>query len=179
MSAPLGAGGFTQQMGGRVRASKRVPHEFSRRGKRLARAGATLEIRVGPKGYVVPGAYRARCLRVLDGDTAEVVLDLGLRAYQRAMLRIAGVQAPDLKADDPAVSSRAALARDLLAEWLAPGPADLVRWPLRVDIMTKPDPYGRWIADVWALRGPEAPAAERHVNAEMLASGFVDPYPSP
>lgn len=41
--------------------------------------------------------YQAKVLRVIDGDTLEVELDLGLRCYRRERIRILGMDAPETR----------------------------------------------------------------------------------
>ena len=44
----------------------------------------------------VPGfTYRANVVRVIDADTLEVIIDLGIRVFMRLPLRLAHVDAPE------------------------------------------------------------------------------------
>ena len=43
--------------------------------------------------------YNATLIRVLDGDTIEVDLDLGFHVHFRSHLRMAGYDAPELRTD--------------------------------------------------------------------------------
>lgn len=125
-------------------------------------------MRLGPQGYVVPGAYRAVCLRVVDGDTFEALVDLGFRAYQRATLRVAGINAPETHGPE---AVRAARATARLVELLGPRPADFAGWPLRLDVHSR-DPYGRWVAAVHSV----AAGQEVDVGAVLLAEGLAAVY---
>lgn len=41
--------------------------------------------------------YRAKVIRVVDGDTVEVDVDLGFQIHTKMMLRLYGINAPELK----------------------------------------------------------------------------------
>lgn len=74
---------------------------------------------------LLPGPYPATVLRVLDGDTfvARVVIWLDQEIEVRVRLR--GIDAPELKAACPREAELAQAARQMLAEALAAGVAEL------------------------------------------------------
>ena len=81
--------------------------------------------------------YRAELVRVIDGDTIDVDLDLGfdrIRARQR--LRLLGVDTPER--GQPAYQAASDLTRDQLAT-----ATDII-----VNTVRK-DSFGRWLARVW------------------------------
>lgn len=41
--------------------------------------------------------YRAKVIRVVDGDTVEVDVDLGFQIHTKMMLRLYGINAPEMK----------------------------------------------------------------------------------
>lgn len=59
--------------------------------------------------------YDCRVTRVLDGDTVAVELSLGFRMWFYSTVRLAGIQAPELKTGEPGSRAKARLA-DLLLE---------------------------------------------------------------
>ena len=69
--------------------------------------------------------YRARAVRVVDGDTAIWEMDLGLKVRAEASIRIAGVDTPELFSGTD--RERGAQAQQFLDGWVAArnGP----RWP--------------------------------------------------
>lgn len=74
---------------------------------------------------LLPGPYPANILRVIDGDTfvARVVIWLDQQIEVRVRLR--GIDAPELKAACPREAELAQAARQMLAEALAAGVAEL------------------------------------------------------
>ena len=55
-------------------------------------------------------SYFARLIRVVDGDTIEVELDLGLRIYHKAFIRFYGVDTPEMNRKPQREAAEAATA---------------------------------------------------------------------
>lgn len=95
-------------------------------------------------------SYPARAIHVVDGDTIDVILDLGLRLTSTQRLRLLGVNTPELHSKDLETRTAALAAKqfttDMLASWQ---PHDADPWPLLV-ATSKADAFGRWLADVTA-----------------------------
>jgi micrococcal nuclease len=99
-------------------------------------------------GFDFPAvALRGRCLKVVDGDTVDLELDLGfhLRFYGR--FRLLGIDTPELNSKDPVERAAALQAKDQVVQWLNPLPAT-TEWPLLVTTAKDPDSFGRWLATV-------------------------------
>jgi micrococcal nuclease len=96
--------------------------------------------------------YQATVLRIIDGDTIKVDIDLGLKVHTVDSVRLAGLNAPGLSTD------KGKAARDYLVEIL---PVSAV-----VALNTvKPEKYGRWLAHV--LYG------DIDINQAMIDSGHA------
>jgi micrococcal nuclease len=104
-------------------------------------------------------SYFGRLSRVVDGDTIDVLLDLGLKVYASPRLRLARINAPD---EPPVEKAKAA---NFLVALLGTAPPELKVETLRLD------PYGRWVAEIWLADG-------RNVSDEMLKAGMAVPYRS-
>lgn len=102
--------------------------------------------------------YAASLLRVVDGDTVELRVDVGFRMYADIVFRLAGIDAPELRA--PGLEGEAA--RDYLEAQLRAGGELTV-------VTSKPDKYGRWLARIIDQYG-------RDLNALMLAERHARPY---
>lgn len=97
--------------------------------------------------------------RVIDGDTVDVVMDLGMRVYFRCRLRVAHLDAPEMSTD--AGKAAKAHAQTLLPE------------KTRILIRTqKPDKYGRALADI-AYR---TPSGFEDFATSMRDAGHGVPY---
>lgn len=104
-------------------------------------------------------SYPATLLRVVDGDTVRLDLDLGLRIHRLENCRLFGIDAPELSVPGGPES------RDWLVGRLA-GKA------LEVDSMEL-DKYGRPLVvlrEVGLTMGTS-------INDEMLAKGYARSYP--
>ena len=98
------------------------------------------------KDWVFP----ARLHRVIDGDTIELVMDLGFRATQREMIRLRDVWAAELdEVDGPD-------ARAVTTSWLATAARAVDEWPLYVRTYktstgTDRRSFTRYIGTVWRV----------------------------
>lgn len=62
------------------------------------------------------GCYRAHCRHIVDGDTVDLLIDLGLRSYNYLPIRLMGYNAAELfKPHSPAELESARLAAETLA----------------------------------------------------------------
>ncbi len=101
--------------------------------------------------------YRATVVRVVDGDTVDLTVDLGFRATFTDRFRLYGIDAPEVRY--PTYDAGQA-ARLWLTELLPPGT------PVVTETHKPPtDKYGRWLATLW-LGGHD-------VNAALVAAGHA------
>ena len=113
--------------------------------------------------------YRARCTRVVDGDTADLLIDLGFHDMRRERFRLLGIDTPELRSGDEATRIRAEAARAQLTSWLM---ENMDEWPLRIQAKRDPDSFGRWLAKIWVHVGDQ----EICVNNEMLRLNLAVEY---
>lgn len=106
------------------------------------------------------GPYRAIVARVVDGDTLDVLLDLGLNTYRYEALRLRGVDAPELYRGTPEERVRGRAARDHLLSLAQP------RTPCVVATFRNQESFGRYVADVTLEGG-------RDLAELMVASGHA------
>lgn len=86
--------------------------------------------------------YTADVLRVIDGDTLELNIDLGFKVYLTRSCRLAGLNAPELNSADPIIRTQAQKSRDALSSLLLDE---------RVQIHSRSlDKYGRPIVTITA-----------------------------
>jgi len=88
------------------------------------------------------GLARARCVRVIDGDTVDVLLDHGWHVYSYQRLRILGVDAPELNSSDSGERERAQRARGFVVD-------RVVEAPLLVRSHKNRKSFDRFLADVY------------------------------
>lgn len=116
--------------------------------------------------------YRAELVRVIDGDTVELRVDVGFRIYRVDSFRLAGINTPELHSPDEAERLRAKAAKAAMHSALD-GRSLTVR--TEKDAQEK---YGRYLA--WIdLDDAERTSLGTNcatVNDWMVARGHAVPY---
>lgn len=108
-------------------------------------------------GDEVPGPVPARVLRAVDGDTLDVEATIWLGQEVHILVRIRGIDAPELRAGCAAEARLAAAARDRLAQLTATGPVSL--------LSVRRDKYGGRVSA--RVIGPDG----ADLGAAMVAAG--------
>lgn len=65
---------------------------------------------------MTPYTYPCRVLRIVDGDTVDIELDLGFDVRMKERVRIAGIDAPETVG--PNASPEGTVARDFVIKWV-------------------------------------------------------------
>lgn len=111
--------------------------------------------------------YRCKVLRVVDGDTVDVDIDLGFDVWLRkARVRLAGIDTAELHAKDAAERARAQAAQARVASLL---PADGGFVELTVEKYGADEKFGR-------ILGRLRTAAGFDVASTLLAEGHARAY---
>ena len=110
----------------------------------------------------LPGPVPAEIVRVVDGDTVRVRAKIWLDLHLDVLVRIRGIDAPELNGDCPEEREGAAAATAALTAALGNG-------PLKLTAIEDDKYFGRVVADVLNEAGVAIAAA-------MLATGLVRPY---
>lgn len=100
--------------------------------------------------------------KVLDGDTFDLVVDVGFKLYATIRVRLLGFDTPERSKGSDFERSQAIKATELASAWfgtLAITPRQ--RFWVRTEKDT--DSFGRWLGDVWA--------EDEHGNRQSL--GFA------
>lgn len=112
------------------------------------------------------GLYRAACGHVVDGDTADFLVDLGLYHYGYVALRVLGVNTPELIGGTAATRANALAAK-------ARTQALLLGRPVLLDTRRERRSFERFVGRVWLPRPADlavdlAPAAVLIVGTSVL-----------
>ena len=110
---------------------------------------------------------RAKIVRLVDGDTVDVDIDLGMAITTRQRLRLFGINTPEVRGPEKA-SGHAATQHlaDLLVEFRHEGEWDLVVQTYK----DKKGKYGRYLAD---LIGVEEDGNPVNLNERMVTDGHA------
>lgn len=123
----------------------------------------------GLKEYEFPKlkTFRGRCVKVVDGDTADLELDLGFNVVTTQRVRLLEVNAYEMHSKVPEEVELAKTAKVRLGELLV---NDGVKWNLAVTVV-KTEKYGRWLAYITTHTAPM-----QEVGRQLLAEGLVKKY---
>jgi len=112
--------------------------------------------------------YRVVFKGAVDGDTVDVVIDLGLNVHKAERLRLAGLDTPELHAKDPAQRKAAEEAQTYVRQALSAASVITVR----TDKPYSTDKYGRWLGTInFTINGET-----RCLNDELIAKCLAKPY---
>jgi endonuclease YncB( thermonuclease family) len=101
---------------------------------------------------------------VIDGDTVELMIDLGIKTFKHETLRLLGINTPELNSRDPLVREQAHRAKEFLVLNLPTAKnALLVRTVKDTD-----DKYGRLLVTIFV--------GDINVNEMMLSLGYAVRY---
>ncbi len=115
-----------------------------------------------PQRRFLPGPYLAEAIRIIDGDTFETRVSIWLGLEIVTKIRLAGIDAPEMRGKCPEEKRRALEARDMLARLLEQAPIRIV------DV--RPDKYnGRVVARA-------LDRDNRDISQAMLAAGQAVAY---
>lgn len=103
--------------------------------------------------------YKATVVRIIDGDTIELTIDLGYKVYWNSNCRLYGINAPELKGDTLEAGLKA---REFLASKLPAGRGIVIR-------SKQLDKYGRPIIEIINVDGSS-------LNQQMVDAGYAKEY---
>lgn len=105
--------------------------------------------------------YNCTIIRILDGDTVEANIDLGFSCHYVSVVRLKGIDAPELSGD---TKTAGLAAKNYLATLLSAGPTVVITTELRKD----KDKYGRVLGTFYANG--------LNVNQAMIDAGHAVQY---
>ena len=116
--------------------------------------------------------YKAELIRVVDGDTVDLIIDLGFDTSRRDRFRLYGVDAPEMNTAE-GKASKAWL-------WYALQPLEAIYvQTIQLETKAKRDKYGRFLAVLYREFGdvrtklPEKRLALESINSEMIEVGHA------
>lgn len=112
--------------------------------------------------------YKAKVVRVIDGDTLDVDIDLGFGIRFKTRIRLAGINAPEL------YTKEGKDAKKVVKEMLEKADYEVyLRTFKGKDYIDQKGKYGRWLALVLIPRGK---GNYDLLNAILLDKGLAEPY---
>lgn len=105
--------------------------------------------------------YKAIVLRIVDGDTVDLDVDLGFKTRRKDRFRLEGIDTPEIRTKDKIEKAAGLAAKARLAELTPVGSEVTVQ-------TNKPGKYGRWIATIFK--------GDTDINQQLLKEGHAKPY---
>lgn len=106
--------------------------------------------------------YKARVVKIVDGDTIDVDIDLGFGITKRERVRLLGINTPELHVK--AEAEAGAQAKAFVVDWVAKYSEVELK-----TVKSKYDKYGRYLAEVWHPEGGS-------LSDVLLHAGLASPY---
>lgn len=110
--------------------------------------------------------YRAEVLRVVDGDTVDVLIDCGFSTFRKERIRLHGIDAPESRTKDKEEKVRGLAAKARLQELIK-------NTSKKVVIKTKLDKkgkYGRILGVIWDE------GKKKNFNKMLVTEGHAKKY---
>lgn len=115
--------------------------------------------------------YRAKLMRVVDGDTVDLEVDMGFRMFAQHRFRILGIDTPELRRGTEEQKEAGRAAKKRVEELMKIDDAEARLgnpWDLTVRT-EKADSFGRYLAEITLGSGAD-------LGDTLLAEGHAIPY---
>lgn len=114
--------------------------------------------------------YGAKVLNVIDGDTIDLMIDLGFNIHHKIRVRLFGVNTPESRTKDLAEKEMGLRAKSFTKDWL-----DRHGWVYVNTIPDKNDKYGRILAKIYSSEDVDSPITAC-LNTDIIQAGFAREY---
>jgi len=118
--------------------------------------------------------YNAKCLRVVDGDTVDVMIDLGFSTWKKVRVRLDGINTPESRTRDKEEKKRGLAAKARLQKIIDLNDSEFL---LKVNGIGK---YGRALGEIMVKtigKNPEDISLTlKSVNKQLIKEGHAVEY---
>lgn len=111
--------------------------------------------------------YAGTIIKVIDGDTVDVDIDLGMDVHIKQRLRIMGIDAPEINAAGTAGEE----SRDWLRRYLLRGDTVIIR-----TVKDRREKYGRYLASIQAAPTAWEGVMPIDIGTELINAGHAVAY---
>lgn len=112
-----------------------------------------------------PWIYNAEVKKVVDGDTFDIVIDLGFDVLKKGRVRLYGVNTPESRTSNLEEKQKGLAAKEFTDQWLSKAG----KWVKIETIIDKNEKYGRVLAKVWDADG-------NCLNTDIVTAGLAREY---
>jgi len=117
-----------------------------------------------------PYWYNAKVLKVVDGDTVDLMVDLGFNVHHKIRVRLYGVNTPESRTKDAAEKEMGLRAKQFTSDWMDRHPEVFVQ-----TVADKNEKYGRVLANVFSSNLVDDPATAC-LNKDIIGAGYAREY---
>ena len=111
--------------------------------------------------------YKASVLRIVDGDTIDVMLDLGFDTWVRRRVRSYGINCPETRTRDKKEKAAGLKAKQFVSDWCT-------EYNMKCVIKSKGiGKFGRVIGEVFFIKNSEESYC---LNDMLLDKGHAEPF---
>ena len=114
--------------------------------------------------------YGAKPLKVVDGDTLDLIVDLGFNIHFKMRVRLYGENTPECRTKNLAEKELGLKAKKFTEDWLANH-----QWVFVNTIPDKNDKYGRILAKIYSSENVDNPTTAC-LNTDIIQSGNAREY---
>jgi micrococcal nuclease len=114
--------------------------------------------------------YGATVIDVIDGDTIDLMIDLGFNIHHKIRVRLYGVNTPESRTKDLKEKEMGLKAKSFTKDWLTNN-----KWVFVNTIPDKNDKYGRILARIYSSDQIEDPKTAC-LNTDIVQAGFAREY---
>ena len=112
-----------------------------------------------------PYQYKAEVRRVVDGDTFDILIDLGFDTYRHGRVRLYGINTPESRTKNLEEKKMGLAAKEFTDQWIKKANSKV-----KIEtILNKNEKYGRILARVWNEAG-------ECLNTEIVNAGLAKEY---
>lgn len=123
-----------------------------------------------------PFVYKVSAIeKIVDGDTVDVVIDLGFDVATRQRVRLLGIDTPESRTRDLEEKKFGLLSKKKLKEWClkaVESEKDDIELEIRCEEADSRGKFGRVLAEIWVTEDGRA----TNVNKWMCDGGYAVPY---
>jgi|LakMenEpi03Aug12_release.lakeMendotaPanAssembly.Ray.scaffolds.fasta_scaffold23884_7 endonuclease YncB( thermonuclease family) len=124
--------------------------------------------------------YRVTVLRVVDGDTVELLFDQGMGNWSMETCRLYGINAVELR-QDGGEAAKTNLEAEIEASSISRGKFNLpVVWARtiknRAESKEIQEKYGRYLVELYSTAEEMDRGFAHSINQGMIENGFAKPY---
>jgi micrococcal nuclease len=112
--------------------------------------------------------YKCKVKRVVDGDTMDVILDLGFNIHFSSRVRLAGIDTPESRTRDKDEKVRGLISKQFLKDAVGIDTDTQKKVVLKTKLKDSRGKFGRVIAEVWV--------DDLNVNEDMVKKGYAVIY---